>query len=128
MQNGESFQCRTQWRDGIACLTLSGDLDLATVNTFRAHLAMATHGRSGILLDLGGLRYLDSSGINAVLETHRALTPFGRRIALVGVSPNVRRILGVLKLEDLMPVFAEADDALAYLRSRDEAKSVSGEG
>ena len=114
--DGGSFQCTSQSLDAVACLTLSGDLDIDSVATFRAHLA-AAHDADGLLFDLQNLRYLDSSGINALVNVHQALAPSGRRIALVGPSPNVRRILSVLHLEDLMPVFPNVDEALAYLRS-----------
>jgi stage II sporulation protein AA (anti-sigma F factor antagonist) len=86
------------------------------VASFREHLA-AAHDAEGLILDLRGLRYLDSSGINALFDAHRALAPSGRRIALVGLSPNIRRIPSVLDLEDLMPTFPSVEEALAYLRS-----------
>lgn len=116
MPDTGGFQCTIQSLGGVACLTLSGDLDLASVAAFLPHLA-AAHDADGLVLDLHGLRYLDSSGIKALLETQRELAPSGRRIALVGVSRNIGRILSVLHLEDLMPGFPSVDDALAYLRS-----------
>jgi anti-anti-sigma factor len=114
--DGVAFRCTFQRLGGVACLTLSGDLDLASVATFRTYLT-AAHEADGIILDLQDLRYLDSSGINALFDAHRAFAPSGRRIALVGLSPNIRRILSVLDLEDLMPAFPSVDEALAYLRS-----------
>jgi anti-anti-sigma factor len=98
------------------CLTLSGDLDLAGVATFRAHLG-AAHDADGLVFDLQNLRYLDSSGIKALIDVQRALAPSGRRVALVGPSPTVRKILEVLDLERLIPVFASVGQALAYVRS-----------
>lgn len=115
MPDAGPFRCTFQPLGGIICLALSGDLDLASVATFRAHLAMTARDTEGLLLDLRDLRYLDSTGINALLDTYRASGPFGRRIALVGVSPNVRRILSVLNLQPLMPEFVSVEDALAYL-------------
>jgi anti-anti-sigma factor len=116
LTGGQSFRCRPQHLNGsVACLSLSGELDLATVATFRAHLS-AVHDAAGLILDLRDLRYIDSSGINTLLDIHRAFAPSRRRIALFGASPNVRRILSVLHLEDLMPVFVTLDEALGHLR------------
>jgi anti-anti-sigma factor len=118
----DSFRCTLQQLDGsVVCLVLSGELDLASVDTFRPNLNTAALGAYGILLDFHDLRYIDSSGINALLNAHQAFAPSGRRIALVGVSPNVRRILSVLHLEDLMPAFPSVDEALVYLRSHGES-------
>lgn len=122
MPNGGSFQCIPQPLEGVVCFALTGDLDLASVTTFRHHLATAVHRNDGLLLNLQDLRYLDSSGVNALLDIHRAFAPSGRRIALVMASPIVRRILSVLQLEHLMPVFASMDEALAYLRSEGESE------
>ena len=120
MRDGGAFRCTFQPLDGVVCLVLSGDLDLAGAATFRAHLALAARDSDGLVLDLRDLRYLDSSGINALLDTYRASGTFGRRIALAGPSPSVRRILSVLQLEHQlehpMPAFDTLGDALAYVR------------
>jgi anti-anti-sigma factor len=92
------------------------------VDTFRAHLRMAADGAHAILLDFGGLRYLDSTGVNALLAARESFSLTGGRIALTGVSPSVRRILSVLNLEAVIPVFATLEEALAYLTKSSEQK------
>ncbi|HKX17700.1 MAG TPA: STAS domain-containing protein [bacterium] len=111
------FNCTPQQVDGTACLVLSGELDLVSVATFRAHLTMAGHAARGIVLDLRNLRYLDSTGINALLEAHRTLSPSGRRMAMVASSPLVHKVLSVLAIESIIPSFETLDAALAYVRS-----------
>lgn len=41
--------------------------------------------------------------------------PSGRRIALVAPSPSVRRILSVLQLECVMPIFDTLEEAWTYV-------------
>jgi anti-anti-sigma factor len=118
-RNG-TFRCTPERRDGAICLRVAGELDLASVDTFRAHLRMAADGSHAILLDFGGLRYLDSTGINALLVAQKSLSLTGGRIALTGVSPSVRRILSVLNLETVIPVFATQEEALAHLTKSGE--------
>lgn len=122
MADSLGFRCTFQSLGSVVCLVLSGELELATVATLVGHLAMVGRDTEGLLLDLRDLRYLDSTGINALLDTYRASGRLGRRIALVGASPNVRRILSVLNLETLMPMFPNRNEALVYLRSESESE------
>ena len=113
--SGDSFRCTTEQHNGALCFTLSGELDLASAPTFRAQLVEDGNSANAVLIDLGNLRYLDSSGINVFLDANAAFSRSGRRFALVGPSPAVRRILSVLELERLIPTFDSLDEALAYL-------------
>ena len=113
----DSFRCTRQQLDGAVCLTLRGYLDIASVAQFRAHLSMAVQATGGLMLDLRDLRYLDSSGVYALLETHRVLSRASRRMALVRPSTMVRRILSVVNVEWLMPAFPTVEEALKYLGS-----------
>jgi anti-anti-sigma factor len=119
------FHCTVRHLQGAVCLVLSGELDLASVASFREHFA-AANDADGLIFDLRDLRYLDSSGINALFDAHRALAPSGRRIALVDPSPNIRRVLGVLHLEDLMPAFQSVDEALAYVLAGGSDRPLAG--
>lgn len=119
--------CAQRPLDGAVCITVSGELDLGTVNTFRAHLDMAAHHGGGIVLDVQDLRYLDSSGINALLNTQRALSLLGQRMAIVGPSKMIRRILGVVNIEELIPVFASVEAALGYVRAHRKSDASVGD-
>jgi anti-anti-sigma factor len=116
--SGDSFRCTTEQLNGALCYILSGELDLASASTLRAHLSAAAHSAGSIVFDLRNLRYLDSSGINVFLDTNAAFSRSGRRMTLVGPSPVVRRILSVLELERLIPTFDSLDEALAYLSQK----------
>ena len=99
--------------DGIICLSVIGDIDLANAAEFATQLEVATQsdGR-GVILDLRELRYIDSSGIKVLLEAKGT----GRGIVLVAVSPLVHRILSILNLDQLMPMFSTVEEALRSLR------------
>jgi anti-sigma B factor antagonist len=116
------FRVLSQNVEGAAVLTLSGELDLSNVATLEVYACKAVEGRGGIIFDMHDLRYLDSSGIRALLGFERSLSRENRRIALVGPSPLVRRVLGVLSLEEVMPVFGTVDEALSYVRARESCE------
>jgi anti-anti-sigma factor len=83
-------------------VALAGELDLATADVFRDHVK-GLLGQSGsprrLVIDLGGLEFLDVTGLGAVLETRRKLTAKGGTMALRRPRPMVMRMLDLLELD-----------------------------
>lgn len=102
--------------DGAICLMLAGELDLASVAAFIGHLTRAAEAGRNVVLDMNGLQYIDSSGINALVDAHKRFTRSGRHIALTSVSPRIARILQIVALEQLIPVFPTVEAAIEGLR------------
>jgi anti-anti-sigma factor len=99
-----SFGVRSQERDGVATISLSGELDMATVAILRENLApFEGNGVSTIILDLRDLTFINSTGLHALLEARSRAVSFGDRLLLSGASPAARRLMeltGTLLLLD----------------------------
>jgi stage II sporulation protein AA (anti-sigma F factor antagonist) len=108
--------CTLRPLDGAMCLSVAGDLDLAGVPSFLGYLNRASDGGSNLIVDLSRLRYIDSSGINTLLAVQKTFARAGRRIVLAAVSPRMLRVLKIISLEQLLPVYPTVDAALASLR------------
>ena len=80
--------------DGPATLRLTGELDLVTAPALNEELAK--HG-PGVVLDLAGVEFLDSTGLVLLMESARDRGVVLRR----EVSPAVARLLEVTKTEQL---------------------------
>ena len=48
-----------------------------------------------VLLDLRGVPFCDSSGIAAVLGRYKLVRNWGGKVVLHGLSPQVRKVLGL---------------------------------
>jgi anti-sigma B factor antagonist len=93
--------------EGIARLRVSGDVDLATAQTVRAAVCEALDaGAREIELDLGDVRFLDSTGLSVLL--HAARDVDRRRATLRTRSPagsearvvmDLARVAALLHLE-----------------------------
>ena len=79
----------------------SGELDLATVPKLREHTdrCLADHSEI-IVLDLSDISFIDSTGIQAVVEIARRAPDRVRIIA----SPACVRVLEVVGLADQLPL------------------------
>lgn len=90
-------------------LAVTGELDLATAPRLleAAEQALARRPGAPLAIELSGLTFIDSSGLRALLSI--AAHTRGR-VALVGPTPAVGRILDMTGTGDLLPVVGGVDD------------------
>jgi anti-sigma B factor antagonist len=88
-------------------ITLVGELDAFTASDVRAAIAEADE--TAVELDLGGVTFIDSSGLAMVVESHQRLQADARRLVIVERSAIVQRLLdlsgltGRLDLDPTLP-------------------------
>lgn len=84
-------------------VTAAGELDVATVDRLDEALADAL-GRSPMLvLDLAGIAFIDSTGLNALVRARQRAMRSRARFVLVP-SPIVRRLLVLTSLTDTFEI------------------------
>jgi anti-sigma B factor antagonist len=92
-------------RDGSATVAaVTGELDLASGPALLSALEPALRERPALLvLDLGGLTFLDASGASALQQVASRQAAAGGRTALRRVRRPVRRVLDLLGLQSALP-------------------------
>jgi anti-anti-sigma factor len=88
--------------DGV--VYLSGELDMAVADSFSQGLISNLDGQRPVL-DLSDLTFLDSSGIRAILQVAAAS---GQGVALRSLRPNIRKVLAVAGVDEMLGVQIEA--------------------
>lgn len=101
---------------GAVCVALVGALDVASHSAFRARVTLATKPTDNLILDLRAVRSIDSTGVHALLDMYQVLMLRGRRMALVAAPPRIQRVLAAFDVDEILPVFATVDAALANFR------------
>lgn len=83
------------WRIG-----LSGDIDVAADASVRAALgrALARTG-SHVVIDLGGITFLDSTGINNLVLAHKAAQAASVRLIVRPGPPSIMRTLRIAGID-----------------------------
>jgi N-acetylglucosaminyldiphosphoundecaprenol N-acetyl-beta-D-mannosaminyltransferase len=76
------------------------------------------------LLDLTGVRFIDSTGIGLLLFLRKQLHRAGRHLILIAPSTQVRRALRWLRLEECFELATDALDARAIITRRDQEKAT----
>lgn len=119
--NPNPFEIAGEELDGVLVIAVNGELDLNTAPQLEERLetALAANG-SGLLLDLSGCEFIDSTGIGLIVRAWQRLdaNPEGgdARLALCGLSDQVRRLLEITGLESSIRTYGSRDDALTELR------------
>jgi anti-sigma B factor antagonist len=101
-------------RDGVALVTVTGEIDIATVPSLRGALSPLTADPAVRLLvcDLSKVSFLGCAGTSVLLDTRAALTARGARLRLVATGRVVLRPLVVMRLLDLLPVSPDVRSAM----------------
>ena len=87
---------------GQAPFQARGEIDMASAATLRADLRRYAATTDGdLVVDGTELEFIDSSGISALLELHKELEGLSRRIVLINLATNCRRVFEVTGLLDL---------------------------
>jgi anti-anti-sigma factor len=89
-------------RAGVrAVVTVKGELDAYSAPSLEEETSrLLADNISELVLDLSGTRFLDSSGLRAILTAQRRLADREGRLALRGPSEPVRRLLDITGLTD----------------------------
>jgi anti-anti-sigma factor len=83
-------------------VTPRGELDVATQGALREVLARHA-GAGSLVLDLGELRFLDTSGLRLILETAEAARRDGSAFAVLPGSPEIQRLFELAGVAELVP-------------------------
>jgi anti-sigma B factor antagonist len=105
---------------GVVVVVVEGEHDIYTAPALRDRLGEAIDRGGGIVVDLTGATFVDSSVLGALLDARRrALEAEQGFVVCVGpaVEPGVQRILDITGLVPVLPVISGRDEAIASARS-----------
>lgn len=88
--------------DGRALVLAEGDIDLATAGILRDALARALEDSPSLVVDVGGVGFIDSSGLNALVWGHWEAEKAGGSLRIRRPSPMLCRLLEITALESLL--------------------------
>lgn len=107
-----SFTCTRT--DDLLLVTVEGQLVVANRQEFKqAILDAMEQGARLVVVDFSGSPYIDSSGLGALVSLSRRLRDAGGDLRLVGLNDDLRSLFELTRLDQLFPLFATRDDAVA---------------
>ncbi len=96
----------TRSQGGRTVMSLDGEIDLYTAPRLHGELVTVLSGETPvqIVVDMSGVDFCDSTGMNVLLAAHRRAREQGGDLELAAPRPAIRKILQVTGLESVFTV------------------------
>jgi anti-sigma B factor antagonist len=98
------FGTRVVHGDGMTVVEISGDVDLDTAARLRAALEAAVRTDTSVVIDMGDVTFMDSTGFGVLVATHLQARRVGTSIMLRAVSTRIRDLMDMLGLDAVLPI------------------------
>jgi len=111
-----SVKLTTRQVGDVTVIDATGRITLGEgASTFRDTVRdLAAKGNKKLLVNLGDVSYIDSSGIGEMVSGFTTVTNHGGQLKLLGLSKRVKDLLQITKLYTVFEVF---DDEASAVRS-----------
>ena len=104
--------------NGVAILDLKGRINLGegSVQVQDAIRGLVGKGKKGILLNLGDVNYMDSSGLGELVGAYTSAKNQGADLKLLKLSQKVHDLLQLTKLYTVFDVYDDETSAIASFK------------
>ena len=103
---------------GMAILTITGDITLKKRGEARLHeliKGLIERGHKRVLLDLGGVSFVDSAGLGDMVQAHSLLKNEGGFLGICNITRRLLDLLTMTRLTSLFRTYESETKALASL-------------
>ncbi|MGW0330753.1 STAS domain-containing protein [Streptomyces sp. NPDC003011] len=99
--------------DGIRVVTLRGEID-HDVKDMLSEVLLSRDGATPprIVVDLAGVTFMDSSGINVFVAVHQAASEAQGWLRMAAAQASVLRLLELVGLDEVIPCHPTVEQAL----------------
>ncbi|MGI6098003.1 MAG: anti-sigma F factor antagonist [Dethiobacteria bacterium] len=96
---------------------LKGELDHHTASCFREEVEREFEKEiaQNLVLNLGELTFMDSSGLGVILGRYRRITEKGGKVVVTNMQPQVERLYSLSGLQKIIPHYRREEEALRNL-------------
>jgi len=107
---------RCEDKDGIQIISVSGEVDLYSAHRLRDLIWRAKEQAGGdpprVVVDLSGVEFIDTAGLEVLLEEWNTSRQFDGRLCLVAQQGPITRLLELTGLSELFNLYAEPEVAV----------------
>ncbi len=100
-------------RGAVGVVHLSGEhLDASNANEFKQHMGPLIERNPKLVLDLSEIRFMDSSGLGAILSCLRRVNAAGGELRLCGMTRPVRALFELVRMDCIFEIFDTEEEAV----------------
>jgi anti-sigma B factor antagonist len=100
--------------NGTVIVAVQGEVDLYSSPRLREEIVhWAQKKVLTLIVDLGAVSYMDSSGIATLVEGLQLTRTYGGRFKIARPAPTIQEVFRFANLDKIFPVFGSVEDALS---------------
>lgn len=106
-------------REGITVFKLEGEIidKSQTAGLLEQIDALVASRKKHLVLDLGGLRYMNSSGLNVLVNILTKMRNAGGDVVVCDLSEKIKSLLVVTKIDTIFHILPTVEEAIKRLKS-----------
>lgn len=94
---------------------------------FKSELAiLGAEGFRNFVIDLQHVKFVDSSGLSALLLANRMCSESNGTLALCHLGSQVQSLLKISQLDDILNIFGSLSDALEFVKMQELEREIEG--
>lgn len=99
--------------EDVTVIQLEGKMNTATSSDADVHLSqLIANGSNKLLLNMGGVDYISSSGLRVILANGKKVNTSGGKLAFCNLNSSVGEVFRISGFNSIFPVFDTEQDAL----------------
>ena len=111
--------------NSIAVVTLATDqLDAGNVRDFKAEINPIAAENKRLVFDLSAVRFIDSSGLGAVLSYLRRQHEQGGDLKLTGLTQPVRMLFELVRMHRIFEIYGSVEEAVGAYRQAEQPQAA----
>ena len=106
------MEIREEKINDVEVLRLEGRLDASSAKDIKEKVALLTkENRVKLVIDMGGIDFIDSSGLGSLVSSLRSVNKLGGDIKISALQNQVRAIFELTRLHRIFGIFDDSNAA-----------------
>lgn len=120
---------RIEKQDAHAVLTLDEENLNSTIapGLKSDFIFLNQEGTRNLILDLSNVKFVDSSGLSAILTAHRLWKDTGAFVLAGHLQPMVVKLIEISRLDSILTILPTVSEAIDYVKMEELERELKGE-
>lgn len=88
---------------------------------------LSNEGVRNLILDVSDVKYVDSSGLSAILTANRLWKDYGCFVLTGAAHPAVKKLIEISRLESILNIVPTVEESIDYVFMEDIEKELTAE-
>jgi anti-anti-sigma factor len=89
---------------------------------------LSNEGTANLILDLSGVKFIDSSGLSAILVADRLWKDLGSFVITGIVHPSVKKLIEITRLDTTLTIVPSLSEAIDFVFMEELQREIMAEG